>query len=204
MYTNLRILNDRLTEAYGKDDLGRPNFRVSWSDDQLEKRKCRPRIFLGDVFISQASQEEVFEVKKYPFIRARHVLERLMHHCNPELVENPSYEPIHVYQDKNGNPLPPVWDMVDYACNYIMTGQVKSKQSYEEEAAKELQSEKDNLRARLHDERPYIPTMIEMGEAVSLPKTDMWIREDNNVGTQRRSDDCDTSSVCDKGGQDHP
>jgi hypothetical protein len=199
---NINWINKKLSESYGKDDLGRPNFRVTWTEGQLEKRKCRPRIYIGDRFISQSSQTEVYEMPKYPTIKNRYVLERLIHHCNEELVENPSYEPIHVFQDKNGNPLPPVWDMVDYGCHYIMTGQKKSKQSYEEEEAKRMQEEKDQLRAELHDDRPYLPTMIEMGEAVSLPKTDMWIKEDTNgIGSSSRSNDCKSSSVSDQGGQ---
>jgi hypothetical protein len=198
-------INKKLAENYGKDDQGRPNFRVVWSDDQLEKRKCRPRLYLGDVFISQAAHEEVHEVKKYPFIRARHVLERLMGHCNPELVDNPSYEPVHVFQDKFGNGLPPVWDMVDYGCHYIMTGQVKSKQSYEEEAAKALADEKAELKAKLHNDRPYLPTMIENGEAVSVPKVEMWDRYmEKNDGTQRGSNDCNTDAVSNQGIKANP
>lgn len=194
-------INKKLAENYGKDDLGRPNFRISWSDDQREKRKCRPRIYLGDIFVRQLENEEVQEVPKYPFLHARFVLERLQYHCNEELVENPSYEPIHVFQDKAGNALPVVWDMVDYACHYIMTGQVKSKQAYEEEKARQDHELVENTRAELKNDRPYLPTMIEMGEAASIKKVDYWERYRNESGTECGSNDCNSSAISDQVGE---
>src|ERR1051326_4809788 len=100
MSHNINWINKELAEIYGVDDLKRPNFRVVWSEDQVEKRWCEPILYYGDILIRREARE-VREVKKYPFIHNRHVLERRIHHNNPELIDNPSFEPIYVFQGKD-------------------------------------------------------------------------------------------------------
>jgi hypothetical protein len=57
---------------------------------------------------------KVEEVKKYPYVEHAYILERLM--LIPEYQQNEipvsklSYEPIWAYLDRDGNPLPPIWN----------------------------------------------------------------------------------------------
>jgi len=110
MAESIEILNQRLIDHYGIDsDTGRAIFRISWANDELEKR-------LMDFTDSglQLLYPEVREVKKYPYLKDLYVLERLVVVPETNRVELPteklSYEPIWAYRDAHNNPLPPIWD----------------------------------------------------------------------------------------------
>lgn len=105
---SIEAINQRLIDYFGIDTVtGLPIWRVVWSEDQLEKRKM-------DVTDSglQLLFPEVREVPKYrQWIQEKYVLERLT--VIPEVSANElptsklSYEPMFVFEDKNGNYLPP-------------------------------------------------------------------------------------------------
>ncbi|SRR5258706_3349359 len=106
-------INLRLERYYGKVDDLRPYWRVVWSDDQLEKQL---RTHTKDGF--QLLTPEVQEVPKYrQWIQHKYILEKL----TPVPIENEfelpeshglSYEPLWIFEDKNGNALPPQWDAI--------------------------------------------------------------------------------------------
>lgn len=184
------FVNRQLEEIYGKDLTSElPIWRVVFSDDQLETRFGEFNHFVGNSLIR--TNKEIAEVPKYPFVKHRHVLERLMYHTNPELMDNPSYEPMYVFQDKHGNSL----DVELWACQariqMLFSDPVKkTEKDHEAEYNEQLRKEKVICKDILANDRPYIPTMIELGEAVSLPKVDKWERynesaiggSDSNLG----------------------
>lgn len=106
---SLEIINRRLVEIYGKF-MGseEPNYRVVFSEDQFEKRRTKHTDEGFELLFA-----EVRELPKYrQWIHNKYILERCI--IVPEGVETDliglySYEPVWVFEDKHGNPLPPVW-----------------------------------------------------------------------------------------------
>lgn len=177
---NIEWVNKKLAALYGKDVSSElPIFRVSFSDDEYETRYGTFREFYGEVFIRET--KEVATVPKYPFIRHRHVLERLMYHNNPELITNPTYEPIYVFEDKTGAALSVELWVCQARIIFLFADKPKRTEKddiAEEEARKKKESAE--IKEILANDRPYIPTMVELGEAVSLPKVDNWERYSND------------------------
>lgn len=100
-------INRKLIDYYGKTDAGNAIWRVVWSDDQREKK-------LTD-FTPEGLQlihPQVIEVKKYPYIKERWVLERLVIIPIQQMRELPvspySYEPMwHFCIAETGEYAPP-------------------------------------------------------------------------------------------------
>ena len=109
-------INSQLKELYGVDTVGGDvMWRISWSEDQFEKRLgtysdyTREGIYLRTV-------TEVREVPKYrQWIQQKYVLERLV--AIPDISQDElpttklSYEPMYVFESAQGVPLPPRLDV---------------------------------------------------------------------------------------------
>jgi len=84
-------------------------FRVVWANDMVEKR-------MMDTLDNgiQLLTPVVREVKKYSYLHDVHVLEQLVIVPDEQQKElagvKMSYEPLWVYVDAGGNPLPPKWE----------------------------------------------------------------------------------------------
>ena len=110
-------INRQLIDLFGIDTLnGIPIFRVVWSNNQFEKRLV-DTTDTGIILVTPI----VREVPKYKqWIQNRYILERLV--LVPEVNQSElptqklSYEPLWVFQNSKGNPLPPaIW-----ACKFII------------------------------------------------------------------------------------
>lgn len=107
----IESLNRQLVDLYGIDTItGRPIFRIVWSEDQFEKRMTK---FTDEGL--EMLYPEVRELPKYrQWIQNKFILERLV--LIPQInqeelpVEKLSYEPVWVFEDNKGNPLPPRMD----------------------------------------------------------------------------------------------
>lgn len=108
----IETLNKRLEERYGKYLDGQAMFRLVFSDDMLEKqiRTHSPEGFLY-------SSPKVEEVPKYKqWIQGKYVLEGLKEiplFLQGEFISKLSYEPMWVFEDGNGNPVPPIWTAIE-------------------------------------------------------------------------------------------
>lgn len=129
--SDLLTINNRLKEYYGRDELDRPNFRVVWSEGLTEKRRGEHEVWYGGIFVKR--EFGVVEVKKYTYLSNRHVLERLIRYTPatqpPEMVDNFSYEPIYVFQDKAGKMLPVEWYPIESYLNLMLFGTPKPKKT---------------------------------------------------------------------------
>jgi hypothetical protein len=113
------VLNKRLIENFGLfSTTTLPLWRVSWSEDQFEKRWLT---YTKDGF--ELLTPEVHEVPKYrQWIKDKYILERLIaipEYVENDLVDNLTYEPIWVFEDKNGFPLPPKWEAIYLIINQV-------------------------------------------------------------------------------------
>lgn len=123
--TDIDELNQKLTDHYGIDsDTGRPIFKVVWANDQTEKRLVQTT----DSGI-QLLYPEMREVKKYPYIKDRYVLERLVIVPIPnqhELAVKLSYEPLWVYYNSAGEFLHPIWTATKFVIDSVYAAMGKS------------------------------------------------------------------------------
>jgi len=107
---SIEVLNQRLIDHFGLDtSTNQPIFRIVWANDQVEKR-------MMDTLDSgiQLLHPVVREVRKYNYLKDVWVMERLV--IVPDFQQKEltdvklSYEPLWVFVDSTGNPLPPIWD----------------------------------------------------------------------------------------------
>jgi hypothetical protein len=122
--------NQKLSSR-GRSLDGRVIWRLVWSPEQREKRIGEFSDFYGPIFLRKRT--EVRDVPKYWHLGPRWVLERLtflppdaaIHRelisqsCELDIftpVRNGTYEPIYVFQDSSGNPLP----VTEWALDAIM------------------------------------------------------------------------------------
>ncbi len=103
----IESINEKLVNDYGYELIDKPKFRVVFSDDQYEKRWTE---YTDEGF--QLLHPEVRLLPKYKqWIKGKFILERLIPvNGETDLTEKTSYEPAWVFQDKDGNYLPPFFD----------------------------------------------------------------------------------------------
>jgi hypothetical protein len=176
-------INQRLKDNYGADLDGNPHYRVVWSDTQLEIR--RGYFPIGNTGLINA-EKETKEVKKYPFIKSRWVLEKKCY--LPAIGELPvsemrgySYEAIFTFESAQGQFLLPVWRAVEILVRASIDGPEQVFTSHTEDAEKQKEMEKDiqYFENVLEEESPYIPTMLHNKEAVKLDSTKVFTGENN-------------------------
>src|SRR3990167_4401411 len=98
-------------KKHGSNDYGEPIFRVVFSDEQVENRWGTYNEYSGDIFLR--SFTGIKEVKKYPWIKSKWILERwvsceLAAHPDLHNDKNGLYICVYVFQDANNNYLPPL------------------------------------------------------------------------------------------------
>ena len=115
----IETINQRLIDYFGKDTITNdPNFRIVFSDDQFEKRwvDYSPEGF-------QLLNKVVEERPKYrQYIQHKYLIERLTivpDFVETDLVEKTSYEPLWVFEDRYGNPLPPKWEVCEIVIDQV-------------------------------------------------------------------------------------
>ena len=108
MNPEVEHFNRYLERDFGYFEATYPLYRISWSEDQFEKR-----IVQHDIHGIELIRPQVVEKPKYSqWIHNKYILERLIPvPAIADLVEKISYEPVWVFEDKNGNALPPNYDV---------------------------------------------------------------------------------------------
>ena len=114
----IEVLNERLKNRYGVYLDGQSLFRIVFSDDQFEKRliDCTKEGL-------QLLLPKVEERPKYrQYIQHKYLIERLLEvpdFVETDLVSKLTYEPIWVFEDSKGNPLPPKWEVCEIVIDQI-------------------------------------------------------------------------------------
>ncbi|MEM3038628.1 MAG: hypothetical protein QXE45_04455 [Thermoplasmata archaeon] len=172
----IESLNRQLADLYGVDIVtGLPIWRIVWSEDQLEKRLGTYHDFTpSGLYIRTVT--EVREVPKYrQWIRQKYVLERLS--IIPEMQQNElptskiSYEPIWVFQDKNGNYLPPKLSVAKFVidCVYAALGKT-SLAKYKDNPIEETEKSIQEIYEYLYGNETDITDKLRWKEAVFIPR----------------------------------
>jgi hypothetical protein len=168
---DLENVNNWLKEKFGKDDLGRAKFRLSWSEDQFEKRRGTFNEFAGKIFVRKFTG--IATVPKYPYVKERWILEQYIAFPSVEIVssENGSYEPVWVFSDKNGDYIRPIQRAVEFILWTLLFG-TKDKMTpkgLKDEEQNQIESETKFFQEYLENDRPYLATMLANKEAITVP-----------------------------------
>lgn len=112
MIEKIETLNQRLIDGYGKYLDGRALWRITFSDDEIEKRWTK---YTKEGY--ELITPKVVEVKKYSqWVNPPcYILERLLElpeEMPTDQVNKTSYEPVWIFRDKNNNPLIPIWPAI--------------------------------------------------------------------------------------------
>jgi len=175
MSVNIDRINKRLKENYGSNLDGNPIFRVIWSDDQKEKRFGKFAEWYGKIFLREFSG--LREVPKYRHIQHKWLLERWMPPVlayTPEIPDTSqgSYEPIYVFQDVNGRPLPVlerfILEIIQCLFNPPLPGDKASKLKTEEDEARRKEEEQ-TLEEITEQGRTWIGHRLHSKEAIIKP-----------------------------------
>lgn len=162
-------INKWIAEAYGRfDTTDKPVWRVVFSEDQMEKRWMThtPEGF-------QLINPEVREVPKYrQWIQDKYVLERIVaipEFVENELVEQISYEPVWVFEDKHGKPLPPRLDATKLIIDQVYAQAAKTVGAkYKDPEIVDSKSSKEAKLARIDNlVRELFGNETETGDALS-------------------------------------
>lgn len=178
-------LNKRLIEHFGIDTLSsKPIWRIVWSEDQYEWRfGTYDDITPAGLYLRTVTETRY--VPKYrQWIQKKYVLERLV--IVPEVnkddlpSEKMSYEPIWVFEDKNGNYLPPKWEPAKWIidCIYAVQYGDHSLKRYKdpklgsspEEALAIKNKEIDQLTEELFGEQSGLMGTTYTGGSVIVPR----------------------------------
>ena len=157
-----------LLDHYGRSN-DFPRFRIVFSDTQLEKRIFYDDAYLYGIYLG-TTNKRIEEVRKYPFIRSRYVFEKHYPTDAEELVDKEgNYEPIYVFEDDQGNPLPLDLDIIQFIAKALLERvEKKTPGQLEEEKKKEMDRQVALEYEMLDNKSPYIATMINNGEAVFI------------------------------------
>lgn len=176
MDAEIAILNQRLMDRLGKELDGRPRYRIVWANDQIEVRIGVFDEFYGQLFIRQYRGAK--EVPKYalPQMRDCWVLERLIYYPNPELpaASNGSYEPLHFFRDRNGEPYRPFWKAVEFLIYSILNPAKLTMSDYLEMERQAEEQEEKEFRELLDDAGR--SKLFAFENTAVIDKTDMWDR----------------------------
>jgi len=114
---SIETINRRLTDHYGQTN-DMPNYRIVWSEDQFEFRKTN--------FTDEGLELIYPETRRLPkyrqWINEKFVLERLSEvpAINQEELELVlSYEPLWVFEDKEGFSLKPAWIVCKFVVDQV-------------------------------------------------------------------------------------
>lgn len=171
-------INGQLKDLFGVDTVtGREMYRVSFSEDQFEKRLgtyndyTREGIYLRTV-------TEVREVPKYrQWIHGKYILERLtvVPDINAEDLPTSklSYECIFVFENFKGEPLPPRVDVAKIAIDSLHAGMGKSSMAKYKDDYSQYTPEARNKRINELMEYLWDPSDISeslhQGEGIVVP-----------------------------------
>jgi hypothetical protein len=177
----VETINQRLMDHFGVADDGRPIYRIVWSEDQFEKRFGVYEDYSGDIYLRTV--KEVREVPKYrQWIHEKYVLENLVivpPINSEELMTKISYEPLWVFMDKAGFPLPPKWEAAKFIIDQqqAIRGQEslgpKYRDKYMTEDAKSVrEDEVQNLRESLFGNESSVgDALADKQSTIVMPKS---------------------------------
>lgn len=180
----VKRINKRLVELYGLSLYNKPNYRLAWSEDLIEKRFKDEHIKYSESGLWLGiERNKVHELKKYEYIRDRWILEwyvPVQQAMNNEIKVGDGYECLFVFHKaKTQEYLKPAWFAVEYIIKrhqYIL-----SRENPERRTEEMDQRDDDALLAREEaafldyleqEQMTHFASKIRAGETILLPGKD--------------------------------
>lgn len=161
-------INKKLKQLFGGIPI---TYRVVFSDNELEKRLGEFNTFSGPIFLR--TERACRECKKYPYIKSKFIIEKF---SAPDVIRvkelpetgNGSYEPLYVFEDKNGNFLEPNLRAAIMAChaNQNPINYWKRKEQLDKE---EQDQNKAEYQSYFGVEESNITSALHFGEGIIVP-----------------------------------
>lgn len=169
MTKNVTEINRLLKQHYGDDLTGRPRFRVVWADGEVEKQFGEFEDYYGNIFLRRYTG--VREVKKYPWIGQKWILEKLMVNPAPDTIVGAAYtyECIFVFQNANAEYLPPVFEVAKIVIDTLLYGTPMTKGQRESQDAQALAKEIEFFEDYIGGDYSDLAFALRHGEAVAVP-----------------------------------
>lgn len=181
-------LNKQLEKEYGlgfsenglqRGAGNRPLWRIVWSTEQTERRFGTYRDFIPGTNVLIREVQEIREVLKYPWVKPRWCLEKLMFAPCPDLPETmdkPHYELIYVFQNSKDEFVMPVWELTKFLIDNINYGAEEAARRNKymtPEKWEALMNEEDSKKeAQIYDEllqeSSHIASALGDGEGISM------------------------------------
>lgn len=170
-------INKKLLRLHGRDVTHNlPKFRVVRSETQIEKRHGNYNVFYGDIFIRNETGTR--ETIKYHYLKPCWILEKLcvINTIKDYLVikQAYTYEPLHTFLDKDDNPLPLVWRVVEFVIgNYLKAERRVQRTELDDLAdeAKKQKKEEDRVKEILFGNDTNVSSALEYKEGIVVPST---------------------------------
>lgn len=178
----VETINNQLRETFGIDTVtGEPIWRVVWSEDQFEWRHGTYDDITEAGLYLRTVTETRYVPKYSQWINQKYVLERLVVVPITNADELPavkvSYEPIFVFNDKNGDYLPPKWLVAKFVIDTIYAAQYSNHNlrkyvddESSEEASLELKRKRvDEIVEYLWGDQSALQGTTVTGESIIVP-----------------------------------
>lgn len=172
--TAIRFINKQLVDHFGvSTENTNPIWRVSWSNDQFEKRKT-----IHTPSGIQLLEPMVMELPKYQHVKDRWILERLV--LVPEFQQDElagvaySYECMWVFQDGKNEPVEPIFEAAKFVVDtvYAAMGKSSLRKYTDPESAEPLEMKNqrvDKLMEELFGDESSLLGRTITGEAIAMP-----------------------------------
>lgn len=183
---NVDDINKWLVNKYGYFDVDKPNWRVVWSEDLLEKRFGTFRDHSPEgLFLREFTG--VREVRKYQHIKDKYVLERILDVTafnRSDTVDKTSYEPVWTFRDAHDNALAPRISVCYYIIETVYENAakrvgVKYKHPYHDMKTQKDVKEQElmEIYGQLYGNEDAVATALSQRRAITVPELPLTTTE---------------------------
>lgn len=175
MFEDMKAINKRLDDTYGRSPHGFPWFRLVFSDHELEQRDGTREVYAGPVYLRTETGPAL--CKKYTYLKDQFVLEKFYYHDEKiELEVQPAaegvratYEAIWAFPNKDGQPVLPSWGALQMLIYVMLHGRPMTKAEHEAENEQQERAEVEEFKMLLAESRTDFSSYKEAGELIIRP-----------------------------------
>jgi len=187
---DIHLINQKLRDYYGIDVASNlPNYRIVWSENELEKRKGLFQTFTPSGIFVRA-EYGVREVKKYNYLDPQYILEKLTPNINnPEIAVGMTYEPLWCF----GKQKELVWRAVDLLIRFSQNPRKPFTEQELDNLEQEQIARDERIMAKLLEENvknDSFHSSVRDGDTVILDNVTLVIGIENRNYHVTTIDDC--------------
>jgi hypothetical protein len=149
--TDIEYYNEKLILLFGKEPTtNQPKYRLVRSELQTEKRYGSYDVLTQETGIWLGVKQGLVEIKKYWYMKDCWLLERVEPNTNRKdiLYDKFTYEPLYPFLDKDDNPLPVNWRLLEFMLGQLERAErrvFKTESDHHAEEEKKMQEESEKV-----------------------------------------------------------